>query len=74
MQDAKRLARGCEATENARGVRAHAPPEFVFNQECHIRDFLPFSLIFSTYNSSTVNYILNNNILYFTLSCVDIYI
>ena len=25
MQDAKRLARGCEATENARKVRGHAP-------------------------------------------------
>ena len=27
MQDAKRLARGCEATENAKGDRGHAPPE-----------------------------------------------
>ena len=26
MQDAKRLARGCEATENVRGVRGPAPP------------------------------------------------
>ena len=25
MQDAKRLARDCEATENARKVRGHAP-------------------------------------------------
>ena len=31
-----------------------------------------FLLIFTTYNSSKVNYILNNNILYFKLSCVDI--
>ena len=27
MQDAKRLAPGCEATENAKKVRGHAPPE-----------------------------------------------
>ena len=60
-------------TENARCVRGHAPPEKNCNRECQIRDFLPFSLKFSTYNSSKVNYILNNNILYFTLSCVDIY-
>ena len=33
---------------------------------------MSFSLIFSTYNSSKVNYVLNNNILYFKLSCVDI--
>ena len=52
MQDAKRLAQGCEATKNARGVQGHAPPEFFFYRECQIRDFLPFSLIFSTYNSS----------------------
>ena len=26
MQDAKRLARGCEATENARKVRGACPP------------------------------------------------
>ena len=73
MQDAKRLARGCEATENARGVRGHAPSEKIGNRESQIGDFLPFSLLFSTYNSSKVNYILNNNIIYFTLSCVDIY-
>ena len=72
MQDAKRLARCCEATENATKVRGHAPPEKKCNLECQIRDFLPFLLIFSTYNSSKVNYILNNNIFYFKLSCVDI--
>ena len=27
MQDAKRLAQGCEATDNARKVRGHAPPQ-----------------------------------------------
>ena len=72
MQDAKRLARGCEATENARGVQGYAAPNKFCNLECQIRDFLPFLLIFSTYNSSKVNYILNNNILYPILSCVDI--
>ena len=66
MQDAKRLARGCESTENARKVRGHASPSGKnCNSECQIRDFLPFLLIFSTYNSSKVNYILNNNILNF---------
>ena len=33
MQVAKRLARGCEATENARGVRGHAAPDTFCNLE-----------------------------------------
>ena len=39
MQDAKRLARGFEATDNARGVQ-----DTFCNSECQIRDFLPFCL------------------------------
>jgi hypothetical protein len=61
MQVAKRLARGCKATENARGVRGYAPPEnFVFENAKYV-----ILLIFSTYISSKVNYILSNNILNF---------
>ena len=67
MQDAKRLAQGCEATDNARGIRGHAAPDTFCHLECQIRDFLRFLLIFSTYDSSKVNYILHNNILNFHL-------
>ena len=71
MQDAKHLARGCEATENARGVRGHALRNLKKIENAkYLCDFLPFSLIFNT--SSKVNYILNNNILHFKVSCVDI--
>ena len=65
MQYAKRLARGCEATENARKVRGHAPRKEIVVENAKYVISCRFLLIFSTYNSSKVNDILNNNILNF---------
>ena len=71
MQDAKRLARGCEATENARGVRVPPADNFFIENakfviSCHFRLYLaPITLRKRTIFQITIFYI-------FKLSYVDI--
>ena len=44
MQDAKYLARGCEATEIARGVRGHSPGHFFVIENAKYVISCPFHL------------------------------
>ena len=61
MQDAKRLARGCKTTDNARGsVGMPSPRKKLLSMP---NTWFPAFFAYSTYNSLKVNYILNNNIL-----------